>query len=139
MQNAEFILLQKKARKKDGETTCSTPLPNRNVSCQLLYIYNKGCIQVVITNSSISIQCSYALLVIVTLIILYIAASYMHSTPFMPQWPLRRGKKHFHLQAWVARVRVCNYVKFETGLNLLPVLKIVTSCHMLCVDIGNCC
>ena len=29
-------------------------------------------------------------------------------------------------QEWVARVRVCNFSKFETGLNLPPVLKIVT-------------
>ena len=28
-------------------------------------------------------------------------------------------------QEQAARVRVCNYVKFETGQNLLPVLKIV--------------
>ena len=27
---------------------------------------------------------------------------------------------------WAARVRACNYVKFETGQNLPPVLKIVT-------------
>ena len=26
----------------------------------------------------------------------------------------------------VARVRACNYIKFETGWNLPPVLKIVT-------------
>ena len=29
-------------------------------------------------------------------------------------------------QEQAARVRACNYVKFETGWNLLPVLKIVT-------------
>ena len=30
------------------------------------------------------------------------------------------------VQEWVTRVRVCNYVKIETGQNFPPVLKIVT-------------
>ena len=34
--------------------------------------------------------------------------------------PVRISRVHMN------RVRVCNYVKFETGRNLLPVLKIVT-------------
>ena len=38
-----------------------------------------------------------------------------------------------------ARVRVCNYMKFETGRNLLPVLKTVTRTAQLCVDISDCC
>ena len=34
--------------------------------------------------------------------------------------PVRISRVHMN------RVRVCNYVKFETGRNILPVLKIVT-------------
>ena len=41
----------------------------------------------------------------------------------------------------VARVRVCNYIKFETGRNLPQVLKIVTRTVQPCVDIhvSHCC
>ena len=40
-------------------------------------------------------------------------------------------------QEQVARVRVCNYVKFKSGRNLLPVLKIVTHpARVHCMDIS---
>ena len=39
----------------------------------------------------------------------------------------------------VLRVRACNYIKFESGWNLPPVLKIVTRTAELLIDISNCC
>ena len=36
-----------------------------------------------------------------------------------------------------ARVRACNYIKFETSRNLLPVLKIATRTALLHVDISD--
>ena len=58
-----------------------------------------------------------------------------------------RAKIHVHvctcyqerIQTGGYRVRVCNYVKFETRQNLLWVLKIVTHTVQLCVDISHCC
>ena len=48
------------------------------------------------------------------------------------------GKSEFER---AARVRVCNYVKFETSRNLPPILKIVTcTTHLhVCVDLSDCC
>ena len=37
------------------------------------------------------------------------------------------------------RVRACNYIKFEIGQNLPPVLKIATHTTQLWVDISDCC
>jgi len=45
------------------------------------------------------------------------------------------GKREYE---WAARVRVCNYVKFETSRNLPPLLKIVTRTMQPCVDISDC-
>ena len=42
-------------------------------------------------------------------------------------------KSRAHKIERAARVRACNYVKFETGQNLPPVLKIVTHC----IDISH--
>jgi len=54
-------------------------------------------------------------------------------------------KHHFSLSSsksteeQAARVRVCNYIKFETGQKLRPLLKIVTHTAQLCRDVGDCC
>ena len=45
------------------------------------------------------------------------------------------GKREFKR---AARVRVCDYVKFETSQNLPPILKIVTRTTQPCVDISDC-
>ena len=36
------------------------------------------------------------------------------------------GQERIRMGQWATRVRVCNYVKIETGQNFPPVLKIVT-------------
>ena len=51
---------------------------------------------------------------------------------FRTAYPLS-ASSHIHV------ARACNYVKFKTGRNLSPVLKIVTHAAQLCIDIGYCC